>query len=321
MSRTFYHGSSRLFDEFTRIRKPTIADEPYYVPIFVTDQRDFALLHARPSGYLYTLDVDLGKVFDPDDLYEPSRYWPPAPEDLTELGEELWDDIYKGRVFPGQASDEGDADQLLAAIIQQNWDAMEHPSFLRWLQERGYDSFPIRGEHTGQHYGVFDPSRISIRDVQKAPLSANPPVVVRPEGWDAQHYEATQELTRAGYLYRGMTAREYNATVGAGRPVQSTGAYSFGIEGTNFADDFSTAEDYVNFGRDDPRRTGEATYVVEVDPTSLDIRRNRQGYYEAFEPVPLSQVTRVWRLEPQGGAVVAVPVTRTLSTLKRKLLR
>lgn len=107
-----------------------------------------------------------------------------------------------------------------------------------------------------------------------------------------------------------MDEVEYAATLGAGEPVWSTGRYSLPSEGTNFAGDFPTAESYVNFGRDDPRKTGRPNYVVEIFPGDLDIRRNRQGYYEAFEPVPLTQVTQVWRMEGRNGSVVAVALRR-----------
>lgn len=143
-------------------------------------------------------------------------------------------------------------------------------------------------------------------------------MIIRPQGWDAPDYEATLSLNKPGFLYRGMTEDEYRATVGARQPIQSTGQYSFSSEGTNFADEFAIAEDYVDFGRDDPRKTGRPNFVVEIDPQELNIQRNRQGYYEAFGPVPFSAVTRIWRLEPQKGALVAVEIP---VNLKAKLLR
>lgn len=130
-------------------------------------------------------------------------------------------------------------------------------------------------------------------------------IIIRPGGWDA-----ADGLTRAGFIYRGMTQVEYENTVGAGRPVKSTGAYSHPMEGTNFAEDFATAEDYVDVGRDDPRKTGRPNFVVEVDPRGFDVRKNRQGYFEAFEPIPISAVTRVWQLQAQDDAIVAIQLKK-----------
>jgi len=94
---------------------------------------------------------------------------------------------------------------------------------------------------------------------------------------------------------------EYKATVGRGQPVQSSGAYSHASEGTNYAEDPETAEDYANFGRDDPRKSGKTTYLVEVkQPPSM--KRWRDGYLKTPDPVP---ATRVWKMYAEGGAVVA----------------
>lgn len=164
----FYHGSKKLFDKFKIFKGATVSHEVAEVPIFVTDQKSFAELHTRPNGYLYTLDVDLGKVFEGEKLYTSSKYWPPAYEDLTTEGQELWNDIFEGKVFPGQVEneDEYEANQLLASVLNHNWDAIEHPSFLKWLKKHDYNSARIRGEHTGNHFAVFDPNRINILSVE-----------------------------------------------------------------------------------------------------------------------------------------------------------
>jgi hypothetical protein len=110
-----------------------------------------------------------------------------------------------------------------------------------------------------------------------------------------------------GHAYRGMEAAEYNATIGAGQPVWSRRDYSHGSEGTKFGDDFGTAESYANFGRSDPRKTGHPNYVVEVDAGRLT-RDKRDGYLQASEPLPLDHVRRVWRIDPEDGSLVAVPI-------------
>lgn len=104
-------------------------------------------------------------------------------------------------------------------------------------------------------------------------------------------------------LWRGMEEAEYANTLGAGKPLQSRGDYSFSVEGTQFSDDPGTAEDYVNFGRSDPRQTGSPNYLVavrgEVGTQKPD------GYYESHRPVPPGEVLGVWRMGVEDGAVVA----------------
>jgi len=149
------------------MRKATVTSEVHDVPIFVTDARAFAELHAGPRGYIHTLDVDLGRVFDGVNLYDAStRWWPPAYDDLTEEGRDLWDSIADGTVFGNATEDDYEIGQYLAAVLTNNWDAIEDPSFLRWLHKHGYDSTRIRGEHEGNHFAVFDPKRIRIIDVE-----------------------------------------------------------------------------------------------------------------------------------------------------------
>jgi hypothetical protein len=111
-------------------------------------------------------------------------------------------------------------------------------------------------------------------------------------------------LTQPGHVYRGMSGAEYNATVGAGKGVQSNLAWSIpSAEGTNFAEDAPTAESYANYGRTDPRVTGEPNYLVEVKG-GPDLERKRDGYYSARASIPQDRVSRVWRMANEGGAVV-----------------
>jgi len=160
-----YHGSTSRFDDFRVSRRSTITQDVADVPIFVTDDRNFARLHARQHGWIYTLDVDLGNVFDGGDLYRESRYWPPAPEDLTPEGEALWNAIDAGEIFE-KPDDAYQTDQYLAAVLNHNWDSIEHPGMLAWMKAHGYDSARIRGESTGNHFALWDPKRIRIVDVQ-----------------------------------------------------------------------------------------------------------------------------------------------------------
>jgi hypothetical protein len=118
--------------------------------------------------------------------------------------------------------------------------------------------------------------------------------------------DALAGLTREGHYYRGMTDAEFNATLGSGQGVKSNNEYSLKGEGTSFAGDAPTAESYVNYGRDDPRKTGKPNYLVEVR-AGENIESKPDGYYHAREGLSPEQVQRVWRMEDNDGALVAVP--------------
>ena len=132
-------------------------------------------------------------------------------------------------------------------------------------------------------------------------------VIVRPAGWRTQGDEGRewlQTLRVPGLVFRGMTSAEYRATVGAGRPVQSRGDFSFRCEGTCFAEDPADAEGYVNYGRDDPRRTGEPIYLIAAR-VAPGMWKDRDGYIktpETTEPVA------IWEMVAESGAVIARPV-------------
>lgn len=128
-------------------------------------------------------------------------------------------------------------------------------------------------------------------------------VVIRPVGWQAAN-DVPASWTRPGHLYRGMSAAEYAATVGAGKGVQSDERYCATGEGTCFSDDAASAESYANFGRSDPRKTGLDTYLVEIDAENAGIDRDADGYWKSHR-VPQERIRRVWRMNDEHGAVVA----------------
>ena len=110
-------------------------------------------------------------------------------------------------------------------------------------------------------------------------------------------------MKRSGHVYRGMTLAEYEAGIRSGKPIMSSGQYSFSNEGTNFTDEPITAEGYVNFGRDDPRKTNKSNYLIEVEVTPT-MKMARDGYIKSKEPIPNESVTRIWEMYPQNGAVM-----------------
>ena len=130
--------------------------------------------------------------------------------------------------------------------------------------------------------------------------------VIIPVDW--QTTKEDLNWTRPGHLYRGMTEVEFQAHRRAGY-IQSTGRYSHSSEGTNFDDSAESAISYVNFGRDDTRKTGRPNYVIEVKRNDALIPQDRRDYYfKAPDPIPWKLVTRAWKLVGENGAVVAYPL-------------
>lgn len=106
-------------------------------------------------------------------------------------------------------------------------------------------------------------------------------------------------------VYRGVTSEEA-ASIAKSGEVKSTKRYSDPSEGTSFAQDYETADSYVNFGRDDPRKTGKPTYVLELDSGPDMFVDPRDYYVKAHLGVPINRVTRAWRYDPSGAVVPVV---------------
>lgn len=100
-------------------------------------------------------------------------------------------------------------------------------------------------------------------------------------------------------VYRGVTQAEMDYIRKHGH-IKSTQAFSLSGEGTSFAGDRDTAESYVNFGRDDPRKTGKPTYVLHVRHSGLE-QKSPEGYYKAQKEVPTSHIVHVERHNPDGS--------------------
>lgn len=130
--------------------------------------------------------------------------------------------------------------------------------------------------------------------------------VFRPKGWQAAS-DAVAALTRPGFFYRGMTDQEYQKTIKTGAGIASNGSYSVSGEGTSFAADAGTAESVINYGRDDPRRTGRSTYLVEVR-ASDGFRLDRDGYYKAAITIPQSQIARIWEMRGEDEQVIGYQI-------------
>ena len=101
-----------------------------------------------------------------------------------------------------------------------------------------------------------------------------------------------------------MEQEEYDATLGAKKPIKSNERYCVPGEGTCFASHAGDAESIVNFGRSDPRKTGKPNYVVEIQHQH-HIKQDRDGYWKTQESVHPKHVTRVWKTYADGDKVMA----------------
>lgn len=140
-------------------------------------------------------------------------------------------------------------------------------------------------------------------------------IVMRPQGWEAAS-DDVYAITKPGHFYRGMTEDEFQATLGRGSGVQSRQDFSVANEGTSFSNKAEDAESYANYGRDDPRKTGRPTYLVEIAGED-GLRLDRDGYWKADGPITPDRITRLIRMAPENGAVVGevLPTPRTTQSL------
>jgi hypothetical protein len=151
----------------------------------------------------------------------------------------------------------------------------------------------------------FNNSRIGIINAVKNIYQEE--IVLRPIGWEITTGEASdwlRSLKHREFVFRGMTSEEYNNTVGKGLPIQSTGKYSLESEGTSFSENADDSESYVNFGRDDPRKTLKPNYLIEV-AKSTDMIRDKDGYYKSKLPIEYEEVGRIWEMYNKNGKIVA----------------
>jgi hypothetical protein len=175
----------------------------------------------------------------------------------------------------------------------------------------GYHYVRNIGGHAHEKIIIGTPQNLKIVHVARMLRLAGDPlngIVVRPEGWEATSDEAVDVLdvfAKRHSMWRGMTQAEYNNTVAKGTGVRSKGSYSLSVEGTQFAEHPADAEGYVNYGRDDPRKTGKPNYLVEVKPDGL--RKKRDGYFETApgEGVPDDHILSVYEFRAEDGAIVA----------------
>lgn len=169
----WYHGSPKKFESFRVETRPHTSMGATEVPVFITRNEAFAREHAGANGYLYSVQLRVGRVFDSEDLMRPdARYWPPAENELTPLGQHAYAALANGQIWPDV--EEGDANDwanfhdsrgLWAEILRGSWDVMESNEMMSWLQREGYEAFRVNGEDTTS-LAVFDPAALTILDVR-----------------------------------------------------------------------------------------------------------------------------------------------------------
>jgi hypothetical protein len=117
--------------------------------------------------------------------------------------------------------------------------------------------------------------------------------------------QAPVPLNAPNRAYRGISGDELDYIVRNGK-ISSDMRYSLKHEGTSYSKDFQTAEDYTNFGRTNPEKTGKPNYVVEVErtPQILD-NPDGDGYLKARpgSDVPASAIKRVWKFTSRNEAI------------------
>lgn len=162
----WYHGSPKRFEGMETSVRHTFGLTPSEVPLFFSPSKSFAKMYAQgPDGVLYTARLKWRKVFDGDDMYGNTRYWPPEYEALTREGKKLHDDLGAGKIFPGVDEDDysvfGDSQGLFANILKNDYDVVETTEFKKWLKKNGYDAAYVTGDGEKNVF-VFSPKQVEI---------------------------------------------------------------------------------------------------------------------------------------------------------------
>ena len=100
-----------------------------------------------------------------------------------------------------------------------------------------------------------------------------------------------------GHVYRGINAEDWQDLLDSGlirtnKKLESS---------ASFALTAAVALSYVQVGSDNPSRTGRSVYLLEVKRSSR-MRKVRVAYdyLIADEPVPVSEIVRVFRFDSDG---------------------
>jgi len=163
-----YHGSTFLFDKFKNRIGKTFSGLKSEIPIFLSPTKDFAKIHARPNGYIYTVNIIKNNIFSSELLYlEDSKYWPPAWDDLTELGKRLVDDLDNSKIFGNHTYD----NEIFKSILREDYDIMETKEIMNWVRDNEFDGFHVSGDGE-RNIAIFDASNIEILEVEQISKTA-----------------------------------------------------------------------------------------------------------------------------------------------------
>jgi len=112
--------------------------------------------------------------------------------------------------------------------------------------------------------------------------------------WPCPHWSHVVTLNR---VYRGINSDDWRDLLTSGL-IRTDKALSLGASFTLTA---AVALSYVQVGPDNPQRTGKPIYLLEVKRSDR-MRRVRLGYdyLVAERPIPVGEITRVFRFDPSG---------------------
>jgi len=115
--------------------------------------------------------------------------------------------------------------------------------------------------------------------------------------WSYPAWTRTAEWDR---VYRGLNTEDWRDLLHTGFIRTDKNRHSSAY-GASFALTAALALSYVQGGLDNPRRTGHPVYVLEVARHSY-MHRVRAGYDYLLSdrPVPVSEILRVFRFDPDG---------------------
>lgn len=156
--KTLFHRSGHYFTSFKNVSKKAFGNEEMDQPIFFKENEEDSKGMINVGKYLYTCKVNLGKLFNPHDLYNWDSKYTDDPESITELGKKIQDEVYAG------SSNE------VFYLSTGAYDAVEDSKFLKWLKENGYNSFLVSENgklSQDKSIGVFDPNSIKIISVKE----------------------------------------------------------------------------------------------------------------------------------------------------------
>jgi nicotinamidase-related amidase len=170
----WYHGSPKRFESFATQYSHTFGSGPSETPLFFSKNKDFVRGYAGGKGHIYTVRLKINKTFDGENLFTNTKFWPPTKEQMTPIGQQLYDDLENNKIFSNLiVNDENyyqafqDSQGILASILNMHYDVMETKEMKEWLKKHDFDSFYVTGDGE-KNLAVINPSKIEIVSVEPA---------------------------------------------------------------------------------------------------------------------------------------------------------